>query len=429
MNRLLYTVVLYLVLPLVLVRLAWRGLRDSAYWRRWPERFGRYPQRTAPANAGETIWVHAVSVGEVRAATPLVEALLEAGYPVYLTTVTPTGSSQVQTLFGTRVSHSYLPYDIPPAIHRFLNAVRPRLAVIMETEIWPNLFFACRERGVALLVANVRISDRSYVAYRRLRRFIAQTLAQVDLFAAQSQRDADRVMDLGAPRDRVHVTGNIKFELDFPASLRESALGLRRDWGTHRPVWIAASIHEGEEAAILDCLARVRHVHPGALGVLVPRRPERFSALAQACRRAGETVVMRSAGGGPLDPQVSVYIGDTIGELPLQYAAADVAFVGGSLTPVGGHNVLEACALGRPVLFGPHMENFREIAELVLEAGAGVQLRDAGELLAGLLDFLGDAERRDRVGRAGEALIEAHRGALAQTRGAIERLLVRTPQT
>lgn len=376
--RTLYTVLLYLFAPLVLLRLAWRGLRAPDYWRRWPERFGYIE----PPTGERIIWIHAVSVGEVQAAEPLVRALLEQ-YPdcsLLVTTVTPTGSARVMALFGGNVAHVYAPYDLPGAVARFFERVRPQLAIIMETELWPNLFHICQQRAIPLLLVNARLSARSVAGYRRVRGLVGETLAAVTAIAVQGEADAGRFESLGANPAVMTVTGNLKFEQRIPPSLLERAEVLRRDWGVNRPVLIAASTHEGEDELLLDVFGQLRKQFANCLLVLVPRHPERFESVAELCRLRGYTTVVRS-GHAACTAGTGVYVADTMGELPLLYAAADVAFVGGSLVAHGGHNLLEPAALGIPVVTGPHVFNFNEICDLLVAAGAAVKVADSDELL------------------------------------------------
>lgn len=414
MRRYAYTGLLYLALPVILVRLLLRGFRNKAYWSRWGERFGRVDIRPG------VIWFHAVSVGEVQAAAPLIESLLPAD--VLVTTMTPTGSAQVKRLFAEGVQHCYAPYDYPGAVKRFLDRTRPRCLVILETEIWPNTIHQCRERGIKVAFANLRLSRRSYRRYARVGRFIASVLGQVDLFAVQAEPDAQRLVELGADRDAVHVTGSIKFEVELPASLSEVAQVLRREWGQERPVWIAGSTHEDEDEQVLDAFEQLLPSHPDLLLVLVPRHPERFPAVARLCRRRDLSVVRRSDGAGNVSADTRVYLGDTMGELGLMYAASDIAFVGGSLVRSGGHNILEPCALGLPVLFGPHMRNFLQIGEMAIERGAGIQVADVPELVRGVDRFLSDANLRFTAGERGRELVRENRGALKKTLAVLERL-------
>jgi 3-deoxy-D-manno-octulosonic-acid transferase len=411
--RRLYTAALWTVLPLVLLNLLRRGFRNRGYWRRWAERFalGRLPQDCA-------VWLHAVSVGEAQAAVPLIRALIER-YPslrILVTTTTPTGSERVQGALGDTVAHVYAPYDLPGAVRRFLDGVRPRVAVFMETELWPNTFGLCAERGVAVVVANARLSERSARGYGRFPGIVRPMLEAVSLIAAQARADADHFVRLGAPPERVHLTGSIKFDLTLPASLREQAEALRRRWGVDRSVWVAASTHEGEDESVLDAFERVLQSCPDSLLMLVPRHPERFGRVLAMARRRGLRIVQRTQARADCS-DAQVFLGDTMGELPLFFAAADVAFVGGSLVPTGGHNMLEPAAVGLPVLFGPHVFNFAEVSQLLLERAAARQVRGPAELAAAVCELFQDAEARNAMGERGRQVVDENRGAL-------ERLLV-----
>ena len=288
----LWRFVVYLLLPYALGNLIWRGLRYPAYWHRWPERFGY----VAPLRGQRTLWVHAVSVGEVRSAAPLVSALVERypGHRVVVTTMTPTGSEQVKDLFGDRVSHCYVPYDFPDAVRRFLDRVRPEVAVIAETEFWPNIFAECGRRRIPLLLVNGRVSQASLRGYLRVPKIARAMLANADLLCAQTRVDAQRLRNLGVPEQLIHVTGNLKFDVELPAQLLEEARALRGHWGADRPVWIAASTHPGEERKVLDAFAELKRRYPPLLLVLVPRHPERFRAVARLCRQRGYAVALRS---------------------------------------------------------------------------------------------------------------------------------------
>jgi 3-deoxy-D-manno-octulosonic-acid transferase len=407
--RVIYTLALYLLVPAVLARLLWRSRRAPDYRRRWGERFALYRAREAEP----FLWVHAVSVGEVQAAVPLVEALLarQPSHPVVVTTTTPTGSQRVQELFGGRVAHVYVPYDLPGAVGRFLNRYRPRIAVIMETELWPNLFHGCSARRIPVVVANARLSARSALGYARVRNLIRDTLAQVTVIAAQGQADADRFLDLGADRARLRVTGSIKFDLKLPASLREQAEVLRLQLGNARPVWVAGSTHEGEEEQVLEAFTRLRNSVPDCLLVLVPRHPERFARAGALCRRRGFKVASRAAQ-EQVEADTDVYLGDTLGELTLLYGAADVAFVGGSMVPVGGHNLLEPAALGVAVVIGPHTFNFEEITRMLEEVDGVRKVQDSDQLAGCVETLLRDANLRHNVGQRARAFVDANRGAL-----------------
>ncbi len=409
----LYTPLLYLLLPILLVRLLWRGFRNHAYWYRWKERFGFI---TAPPQPVD-VWLHAVSVGEVRAAEPLVNTLLTQVLPkqVLVTTMTPTGSAQVRQSFGDRVHHCYVPYDYPVAVRRFLDRCRPRLAVFMETEMWPNIIRLCSKQSVPLLFVNVRLSERSFSRYQRIVGFFGPVLRLASGFAVQSQPDAERLQRLGARPESVQVTGSMKFDIKLAASMIEVAKVLRREWGQDRLVWIAASTHEGEEEFVLAAFSELKVRYPNLLLVIVPRHPERFEAVARLCRRDGYRVVLRSAGSTVLTESVDVFLGDTMGELTLFYAAADIAFVGGSLVPVGGHNVLEPCALGLPVVFGPYMFNFHEISTLAVVREAGVGISSPEDLIGAVERYLENPNLRFKAGEAGKAFVDKNKGALQKT--------------
>lgn len=419
----LYTWLLRLGSPYVLARLLWRGARQRAYWHRIPERFGFLP----PVRAGRVIWIHAVSVGEVRAAAPLVRELAKR-YPEHrllLTTTTPTGAATVIALFDDDVEHRYAPYDLPSAVTRFLDCVRPEIAIVMETELWPNMFRLCNARSIPVCVANLRMSAAAMRRYLRVARLVRATLANAAVLAAQSSADAERLRTLGAPPGAIHVTGSIKFELNLPASLRETAEVLRGQWGRDRPVWLAASTHEGEEELVLAARAQLTRRFPDHLLVIVPRHPERFGQAARVAKKAGCRTALWSERRGPIPRDIEIVIGDTMGELQLFYAAADVAFVGGSLVTTGGHNLLEAAAVGTPVVFGPNMFNFDEIARITIERGAGVQVQNASQLAPAISDFLGNANRRFEAGEAGKRMVDENRGAVAKTLALIETVMDR----
>ena len=408
-----WSIVAHCLLPYALLMLLWRGMSYPAYWRRWKERFGY----VTPMCGERTVWVHAVSVGEVRAASELVNALAKRhpGHRILVTTATPTGAEQVRELFGERVSHSYVPYDLPAAVRRFMNRVEPDFAVVAETEFWPNLFGECRRRRIPLLLVNVRVSQTSSRGYKRFPRTSHAMLVNADVLCAQTARDARQLEDLGVSKHLIHVTGNLKFDVPVAASLVRAGERLRRDWGAERFVLIAASTHRGEERCALAAFARLRREHPEVLLVLVPRHPERFNRVARLCRRAGYNVVRRSEHRGGLRATVDVLVGDTMGELQKLYVASDVAFIGGSLVPIGGHNLLEACAVGVPVIFGPYMFHVEEISAMAVERGAARQVDGIQSLAEAVAGYLEQPATRAAAGDAARRLVGDNRGSLQRT--------------
>lgn len=419
--RFTYSFLHYLIVPVLLVRLLWRGLGNTGYWRRWPERFG-YGREPPPGR--QVIWIHAVSVGEVQAALPIVNVIKDriTDAEILVTTTTPTGSSRVAQALCEGVIHCYLPYDLPGPVRRFLDRMHPSLAIIMETELWPNLLHECGLRNIPVLLANVRLSERSAAGYWKFRPLVGEMLSGVSAVAAQSDADARRIIALGADPSRVTVTGSVKFDVDIPPSLREEAASLRRRLGSERSVWIAASTHEGEERAVLEAFRKVSDKVPGALLILVPRHPERFGTTETLVKRARFRYTLRSRARDS-NSRIDVFIGDTMGELQMFYAASDVAFVGGSLVPIGGHNMLEPAALGIPVIFGPHVFNFASISARLLELGIARRVANAAELADAVTAFLQDANTRHNVGQAAKRFVEENRGARDKVAQIVDALL------
>nr|CAA6829537.1 MAG: Lipid IVA 3-deoxy-D-manno-octulosonic acid transferase (EC [often with (EC also] [uncultured Thiotrichaceae bacterium] len=413
-RRILYTMTFYLLLPVLLGRLLWKGRNNKAYRQRWQERLGFVSFAALNVSSDESvkpvICLHVVSVGETVAARPLVEQLLAQfpAYTIWITSMTPTGSDTVLRLFGDRVEHSYLPYDTPGAVRRFIRRVNPSVFLIMETEIWPNLFAACSYQQIPLLLINARLSERSVRRYQRIRDLVGETLRHVTGIMARSEQDAEHFHLLGARAVSVEVVGDIKFDLFVDEHIGTEASNLRKEWG-QRPVWCAGSTHDGEDALILEVHLELRKQYPGLLLILVPRHPERFGAVAGLCREAGANCVLRSSGGA-VEKDTAVLLGDTMGELLLWYAASDVAFVGGSMVPVGGHNPLEALHFSTPVLSGRHVHNFADLYPVLVGAGA-VRLVDSTiELRRCLSDWLADHEVRGLAGQAGRQLLSDNRG-------------------
>jgi 3-deoxy-D-manno-octulosonic-acid transferase len=414
--RHLYTLLLYLALPVVSLVVAVRGFREREYWRGWRQRFGAGPRRS-----GNGIWVHAVSVGEVQAAAVLIEALRmrRPQTEITLTCATPTARARGRAMLPG-VDVRYAPYDLPGSVRRCLRALRPRLLIVLETELWPNLLHEAQEAGLPILIASARVSARSAGIYRRLPGLLRTTLAGGVWVAAQTEADALRFAALGVPAARLTVAGNIKFDrLLAPETSHRGAL-LRARYAAGRPVWVAGSTHAGEEQIVLDAHTRLCRQLPAALLILAPRHPQRFDAAAASVAAQGLSCIRRSIGAAEGDYQVLLL--DTMGELPEFYAAGDVAFVGGSLVAVGGHNLLEPAALGMPVLSGPEQFNSPELARVLSEQGALTIVHDADDLAAALARLLADPEARATQGAAGCAAIAANRGALERVLDVFDRL-------
>ena len=419
--RTFYSALWYLLLPFLFLRLFLRGRKAPAYRQRWAERMA-WGYR--PSTLKNSLWVHAVSVGETLAAAPLIERLLAAypDTPVLVTTTTPTGSERVKVLLGDRVTHVYCPWEVPGALSRFMRAFDPQLVVVLETELWPNLCAAVKRHGARLMLMNGRLSEKSYRGYSKLPRLVRPMMAQFDALAVQTPVEAERYVALGAWTERVHAIGSVKFDMTLDAAVQDRATTLRSEMGA-RPVWIAASTHPGEDELVLAAHRQVLARYADALLVLVPRHPERFSDVAALVRQQGLSVARRSAAESPAG--VQVYLADTMGELLMLFGAADLAFVGGSLVPVGGHNLLEPAAWEKPVLTGPHLHNFTAISQLLDDAGGLSVVADAGELADKLITLFGDPQACLEQGRAAAAVVEANRGALEKGLALIDSQMIR----
>jgi len=411
--RALYTLLLILLTPFVLLRLLWRSRSLPEYRMRIRERFGIVARPPQSIEA----WVHAVSVGEALAALPLIRRLVELHGPgrIWVTTTTPTGSERIVDALGDSVLHSYAPYDLPGAVWMFLRRVRPRRVVIMETELWPNLFAILGRRRIPLMIANARLSPRSFAGYSRIRGVVRRMLRAVRIVAAQSQADGERFSALAAPR--VEVVGNIKFDNEMTVQAAEKALRLRALLGAGRPCWAAVSTHHGEEDAALTAHRALLQSLPDALLILVPRHPQRFDDVAELCTQLGLSVWRRSA----LGPEFStlprgeaplVLLGDSMGEMGVYLGATDLAFVGGSLAAVGGHNVLEPAVLGLPVVFGPNMFNFEDARALLIGENAALEIPDETGLPGVVAWALSNPDEAREMGERGRAAVLANRGAL-----------------
>ena len=416
--RYLYSLLMYVAAPLFSVVLLFRGLRDRSYWQNFGERFGGGASLEQPC-----IWVHAVSVGEVQAAAALVNTLRERypDIPIVVTTFTPTGAGRARALFKDRAQVRYLPFDLPGAVRRFLKKIRPRIAVIFETELWPNLYHQCGRRRVPLVLASARLSDRSVGRYRRLGALFRETLAQGVVVAAQGEADANRFRSLGADPSNTHVTGNLKFDFSVPADITERGRVMRDYYAPGRQVWVAGSTHGGgEEDALIEAQKIVRTRLPNALLIMAPRHPNRFGEVAAQLVSRGIRFIRRSQtpAAGAIG-EADIMLLDSLGELLDFYAAGDVAFVGGSLVPIGGHNLLEPAALGMPILTGPHNSNSAEAARLLIAKGAVQVAENPQELAEKVVALLKDPEGRARMGQEGRAFVEANRGALQKLLGLV----------
>ncbi len=415
--RYLYTFLLYLAMPFIFLRLFWRSRRLSGYRHRMLERLGFYPFKLE-----KCIWVHAVSVGEVIAAIPLIKALQAAhpGLPMLVTNMTPTGAARVQATFGESVRQVYLPYDLPGAVNRFMNAMHPQLCVIIETEMWPNLLAACQRREIPVCLTNARLSEKSARGYARIAPLAKEMFANVTRISACGQADADRFIALGANPARLTVTGNMKFDLVLPDGLKAKGAALRAMLGADKFIWIAASTHEGEEEIVLQAHRQLLAVNPLALLILVPRHPDRFDEIAQLSAKQFKT--QRRSAHEAIHEETELYVGDTMGEMMLMYAASDAALVAGSLIPRGGHNILEPAALAKPILTGEHVFNFAEICQMFFKADALLKIDDADSLARQLIFLMQNDQERSAQGQRARAVMDANRGALARQLQIIQEL-------
>jgi len=423
--RILYCFILYLLLPLVLLRVLWRARHNRNHLKRLRERFGH----VAPITGQRTrIWIHTVSVGEFLGALALIRELIDRpDTELIVTCTTLTGSERIQQTLGSTVHHYYMPYDLPSALRRFIRTVVPDLLIIMETELWPNTLAACRARGVPTVLINARLSQRSARGYGRIGPMTRAMLSRLNAAAVQHQADAERFIGLGLAQSRLTITGNIKFDIAFDAEQKTLALQLKNEWssGGTRLVWIAASTHSGEDEIVLQALQQLRQQGLSAerlLLVLIPRHPERFDSVASLCQKSGFNTIRRSSGEVPSEA-VDVLLGDTMGEQSLMFGAADMVFMGGSLVDVGGHNFIEAAAWGQPLISGPKLHNFAEVSRLLSEAGALQIVPDATQLAAAVQHLAEHEQERLIIGAKAQQVAEENRGALARTREVIEALL------
>ena len=412
MTRLLYALAWIVATPFVLLRLLWRSRRQPGYRDRVGERFGSYP----PAMPGPYIWIHAVSVGETRAALPLVEELKarKPRHHILVTHMTPTGRATSRDLFGDRVERAWLPYDLGFAVRRFFAHYQPELGIILETEIWPRLLEEASRAGVAVVLANARLSERSARRYERVPALTRWAFSNLAGVAAQTEEDARRFERIGARAPA--VTGNVKFDLPVPEAMIERGERFRERFGAGRTVWVVGSTRDGEEALFLDAFERAA-LPPEVLLVIVPRHPQRFDEVARLVAARGLALARRSEDSA-VDAGTRVVIGDSMGEMLAYYFAADVVIVGGSFLAFGGQNLIEPCALARPVIVGPHTYNFSEAAESAIAAGAALRVADAAAALTAAAGL--DRDQRREMGRRGREFVQAHRGAVQRLADWIE---------
>lgn len=423
--RFLYTIVFYCLLPFILLRLIWRSFAAPAYARRWAERFGAFPKLVT---SKKVVWLHTVSVGEFLAALPMIRRLMaDEALQLVITTTTPTGSERVKATLGDSVFHVYAPYDIPDALARFFKRVNPSVYLVMETELWPNTLAACAGRNIPAILVNGRLSERSARGYARFSALTSPMLNNLHLALIQNNVDAERFVQLGLLKSKLCVTGNIKFDLSLTDELRLRAIELKKQFtvGGERIIWIAASTHQGEDEIILDAFAGARK-NPGKnaqqlMLILVPRHPERFEKVGQLCEARGFKTMRRSR--GELAVDMDILLGDTMGELMLLFGVSDVAFVGGSLVPNGGHNFIEPAAWGLPLLSGEHLFNFAEVSSLLKAAGALDIAHNPDELKKILDNLLDNPELRRQKGENALRVAIENRGALDKTLNLIKSVL------
>ncbi|MDF2939955.1 MAG: waaA [Gammaproteobacteria bacterium] len=416
--RFIYTLVFYIGLPFVFLRLFIRGKKAPDYRQAWSERLGYVPFRLK-----NCIWIHAVSFGESVAATPLIKYLL-AKYPelpILVTTTTPTGKALLKKNFEGKVHISYFPYDLPSVLARFFRRVQPKIMILIETELWPNLLAACKKRGIPVLLANARLSERSAAKYAKVKNMTAAMLSSITYIAAQNAADGQRFVNLGLSPDRLKVIGSIKFDISLPEDILQKASSLKAMW-QNRPVWIAASTHQGEDEHILNAFHLIKEAFPDALLILVPRHPERFGPVKELCEKAGFKVLTRSSQ-APCQVDTEIYLGDSMGEMLILYGSSQVAFIGGSFVHVGGHNLLEPAALGVPSIMGPNYFNFKEITNMLVAAEAVYLVQNQEELAARVIELFSNPQLAKQRGENGLRVLEKNRGALAKLCDIIDSIL------
>ena len=420
--RILYTTLFYLLLPFILFRLYWRGFKAPEYRKRWKERLALYSKKYPKG----VIWIHAVSVGEAEAVFPLVKQLqVECPAERFLITcTTPTGSARIQAVLRDTVSHVYLPYDLPIVVKRFFAVFKPKIAIIMEKEIWPNLYMQCAKNNIPLIIINARLSANSAKGYKKIPGLIKPALANVSWIATQTKEDKARFIEIGAKADGIESLGNLKFDLVIDSHIIQQAQQIKQESFASRFVWLIASTHENEEDVFLEIYPQLKQEIPELLLLIVPRHPERFNTVKQLVEKGQLTVCMRSTG-LPCTAETDVYIADTMGELKVLYGVADVCFAGGSMVPVGGHNILEPAAMGVPVLFGPHMINFKEISHNVLALAAAIQCHSKDQIITALVQLYNDPDYRNNLAFKAKDFVVQNQGATLKTSKMIKKILAK----
>lgn len=420
--RFLYTIIFYLFLPFILLRLWIKNRKNPNGLQFWHERLGLGLRHPLPSGG---IWVHAVSVGESLTAIPLIKRIQQRypSLPIIVTNETATGAERIRVALGNSITPLYFPYDLPLILRKFFKALQPKLLILLETELWPNLLAACQLYQVPVALVNARLSERSALSYRRILPITQAMLKSINVISAQFQADAERFIDLGFSPERIHITGSLKFDVTLPRNLLEQAQQWQKIWGENRLVWIAASTHPGEEELILQVFKQVRHSFPDLLLVSIPRHVHRASQLEQLYRSQNYNINKRSDHKRDLN-DIDVLIGDTMGELLIFYAAADLGFVGGSLVEKGGQNPLEPAAVGLPILTGPYTFNFATITEQLKQRNAAIQVNNATELAEQVISLLSAPVRRQNMGREAKKFVEENKGSVLKQMQLIESLLI-----
>jgi len=407
-----YTLIFTLLTPFILLRLYWKGIKAPTYRQRWQERLAIYSKQH-PQNS---LWFHAVSVGEAEALFPLIKRLQadDSKTSILITTTTPTGSSRVKMVLGDTVSHVYLPYDIPYVLQRFFHHFNPKIAVIMEKEIWPNLFSECGKRKIPLFIINARLSKNSAHNYKKIPSLVLPALNNVTQILTQTEEDRQHFISIGVAQNNLSVSGNLKFDVTISKELLAQGKLLKDTLFSNRFVWVAASTHKGEEAIIISCYQALKKEIPELLLLLVPRHPERFVEVKALANERKMNVIMRSAN-KHCSAEIDIYIADTLGELKMLYAAADICFVGGSLVPIGGHNILEPLAVGTPTLFGPYMLNFKEIATHVISQQACIQCQTEKDIVLSIKNLYQNSVYKQLLIQNGHTFLNKNVGATQNT--------------